>query len=174
MMKKTILLFVIALSLLFVSCGESERTARDDLSAQELAEMVEAAMSNRELLDDSSERYIKARISKGVLSGSATQYVFKTSLSRVCDEYGVIKSSSAEDASSICEEINGSLDRRREEWDDRYYSEEKPKIFAAEARRFGNYVIYGVLAPSELEAIFDIAEDTIYNKQTGDNKRQYE
>ena len=61
-------------------------------------------------------------------------------------------------------EINASLDRRREEWDDRYYCEEKPKIFTAEARRFGVYVIYGVLAPSELEAVFEAAKNVLYNK----------
>lgn len=164
MMKKTMLIFAIVAVFIFVSCGESERMARDDLSVYELSKRIEAAIANRELLEDSSERYIKARIAKGVFDDSAVEYVFKTSLSQVCDEYGVIKSESVEDASSICEEINRSLDRRREEWDDRYYSEEKPKIFAAEARRFGNYVVYGVLAPSELEAMFDIAEYTIYNK----------
>lgn len=147
----------------FVSCGDGKREAREDISVIELSERIESAMSNRDLLEDSSERYIKSKVSMRTVDGSAAGYIVKSSLSQVCDEYGVIKAASVDDAVSICKEINISLNRRREEWDDRYYVKEKPKIFAAEARQFGIYVIYGVLDPTELDTIFSLAEDTIYN-----------
>ena len=163
MIKRLVLLATLISILCFASCDDRNQVAREDVSVSELSERLESAMSNRELLEDSSERYINSKVSRRAVGGSATEYVMKTSLSQVCDEYGVIKAASGDDAVLICEEINLSLKRRREEWDDRYYAKEKPKIFAAEARQFGIYVIYGVLDPTELDTVFSLAEDTIYH-----------
>jgi len=158
------LLLAVLCTIFICSCNGSDEplSARDDLSAKSIAEPIERSLANNALLEPASQRYIKANVTSESISDSAIEYVVKTSLSQVCDEYGVFKAKDAANASELCDSVNRSLDRRRESWDGRYYSEDESKILAARAMQFGRYVVYGVLDPDELELLFETAKSIIY------------
>ena len=163
MCRKLIVAFSLALSVLFaLSCNNVD--PREDLAVTDISIALEKSIAELTLLENASERYARANVF-GSTNASATEYVIKTSLSQTINEYGVFKAASEDDARLLCKDINLSLDVRRERWDDRYYSDEKPKLDAARAESFGRYVVYGVLYPTELEKLFENTKSLIYSTE---------
>ncbi len=71
------------------------------------------------------------------------------------DEYGIFKTATEEDASTLQKQVDEYLELRNRQWMPEYLPQEYPKIKNAESERIGCYVMYAILGDGFREAAFN-------------------
>lgn len=160
-MKKTIsfLLLVATFLLLFVSCGENQKTYRNDVSCENL---YKNSLNVIKLEGDSLAFSLKSDLILGV----TFEKTLGEGLSEDCrvahtsgasfDEFGIFKVIDSVNVETVKNELLDYLKGLREDTTYRsYFPEEEYKLDESEVKVYGNYVVYAVLSQKNRTAFFD-------------------
>lgn len=154
-MKKTektkAVLLILASILVALSASCSKPAYRTDISPSDLADSAAATLRMRGALVPMGASYLFA-----VFDLSGVEYTDFTVLRAEdisSDEFGIFRCRSEEEAKRLAGHLNDELDDLREDWDDRYFPEEKHKIDNARAEAYGVTVVYTVLSKEEQEGL---------------------
>ena len=122
------------------ACGAVNDSLSADEITQSLAETIEGSAS----FIPCSERYLSANFG---LKSPMPEHSCIRDANHTVDEVGVFACGNATEAVALKNSLNAMLEKRKQEFDDRYFSEEKEKIEAATAVARGRYVLYTILDP---------------------------
>ena len=141
-MKKVLITLVFSLMLmtLLVSCKEQ---MMNDINTDGLATDLMRHVEDNGFFEDLSPEYVEGTL--GITPDEYDECVGKRATCYKCDEFGVFKCSDIESAKALEAKLSKALDKKRDEWDGRYYTADNEKVAGARAKRYGQYVIYTVL-----------------------------
>lgn len=139
--------FFLLLLLLLTAC----QSIRSDLTAAEIQTQLSPAVSGAEVYVTCSDRYLLSifELSDEALPSHACLRDADLSL----NEFGVFACETVGEAKEFLLRLSEGLEKRALRFDDRYFTEEKPKFENAKAVRLGRYVLYTVLGESEQNAV---------------------
>lgn len=154
-------LSLLLVMLLSTSCKDNmtQKEYRTDVSLPTLSATAEKHIALHESMISLNERYFSS-----VFDLSPDEYdtfIAKRAEDIACDEYGIFSCKDSMTARRLKAHLNDELDDMKEDWDDRYFPDEKEKIDAARAEVFGNIVVYTVLYEHEQAQFFDAIERTL-------------
>ena len=162
-MMKRFFAYILAALLLPALSACAKVSYRDDLSSQEIADRItDALQAEGEYVNaapDALDDYFQ--IPATVRDHTVLFHANRNNL----DEFGIFHVSDAEKKEMqalLVGYLSESLTANRA-WYDSYIPQETPKLRDAEARIFGNYVVYAILSPSDRAHFFDIIQ-TILEK----------
>lgn len=146
-------LVLLALLICLSACGAKYR---DDVPMSRFTAIIDARMGGSDL----------AEMNSGYISGamhldpnSFGGYVVKLNAKGVnIDEYGVFRTPENGKASDVQDAVEGYLKLRRDSWMKEYMPEEKPKLDKAEAKVYGNYVLYVIASDEVRENVYQDVE----------------
>lgn len=139
------LLCLILLLPLFSGCG----TVNDSISPEEITLQLTNYIEKTDIYIPCSERYLSASFQ---MSLPLPEHACVRDPDHTIDELGVFACQNNAEAVALKNSLNAGLERRRKDFDDRYFSEEKEKLDFAVAVSRGRYVLYTVLDP-ELQSL---------------------
>lgn len=161
---KKFLLFtlsILLLALIFQSCSRKEFTTT--LDCKELSKRLESEIH---LPDGEFEEYSREELA--FLFPSAQLYddicIIYSSDSTDISELGIIYSADEENAKKLFEEAKlyvKNMQEQKSEFLRNYSPDELSKLNSAEARRFGNYVIFAIGEQEDKNNLFKKAEDML-------------
>ena len=146
-------LLFLCLLLCLCACGAKYR---DDVPLSRFTAVIDARMGAGDL----------AEMNSGYISGamhldpnSFGGYVVKLNAKGVnIDEYGVFRTPENGKVADVKDAVEGYLKLRRDSWMKEYMPEEKPKLDKAEAKVYGNYVIYVIAGDDVRESVYQDVE----------------
>lgn len=147
MLSKSIchLLCLLLILPLFSGCG----TLNNSLTAEEITRQLTDHIDKANVYTPCSERYLSASFQMKL---PLPEHACVRDQNHTLDELGVFACENQAEAVALKNSINAGLARRRKDFDDRYFSEEKEKLDFAVAVSRGRYVLYTVLDP-ELQSL---------------------
>ena len=153
----SLLTLILALSLLLCACGTP--ALRDDLTASQLSETVDAILSNAKLLDEADGDYLRFNLPG---TADAADSLVRFSVAGKClDEYGIFHAASPDGIESLEKACADYLQKRNDAWMNEYLVEEYPKLRDAEVFTLGNYVFYLILSESEKDLVLSTLTETL-------------
>ena len=122
------------------ACG----AVSDTLSANEITQQLAGQIEGSSSYILCSERYLSANLG---LKSPFPEHSCMRDANHSVDEFGVFACDGPTEAVALKNSLNATLEKRKREFDDRYFSEEQEKIETATAVARGRYVLYTILAP---------------------------
>lgn len=122
------------------ACG----AVNNDLSANEITQSLAENIEGSASFITCSERYLSANF--GLKSPFPEHFCIRDA-DHSLNEIGVFACEGPTEAVALKNSLNAIFEKRKREFDDRYFSEEKEKIEAATAVARGRYVLYTILTP---------------------------
>ena len=160
MMKKgyMVLILILLVGAIFSSCAKEEFTST--LSCNELSKSLE-----KEFSGDGQEFSCYSKEELKFLFPDTDVYedglVIYSSDGVDITEIGIMRAKDENDAIALLEDAKGyikDIQEQKREFLQNYSPSELSKLNSAEARRFGQYVIFTIAEPYESNAVFSAAE----------------
>ena len=157
----TLIIFILLAALIFQSC--SQKKFKDSLPCDELSTRLKSEIYPS---DGDFEAYSREELA--FLFPSSELYddicvVYSSDSTDVC-EIGVFHAPDEEAAKKLFEEAKlyiKNMQEQKSEFLRNYSPTELPKLNSAEARRFGNYVIFAIGEQNEKNDLFKQAEEML-------------
>jgi len=150
---------ILALSLLFASCGKTV-TYKDDVEVSELADSIKQKIDGGDKLTNITASFIQSSMDMDV-SEYADYCVFITVVGTSINEFGIFKAKDTAQVEALSEKLQSYISLRNEAWMPEYLPDEYPKLKNAEIKTAGLYVMYAVLSDTEKEAVFKEFEEQL-------------
>lgn len=145
---------------LLAACG-GNGSYRDDVSIDELAAAVDAAIADSGAMIEAPDNYISGTMQMPVSEYDG--YCIKlNSMGVNIDEYGIFKGKDSEQVQEIKKAAEEYLRWYMEErWMPEYMPQEYPKLENAEVKVAGNYVMYAILSDSTRASAFEVFQNAL-------------
>lgn len=155
-MKRKFLLLFVLFALFLAGCGKpTPRNYLNDLSAAELADLADDALSEDFRTADAD--YLTDYITLPQ-AGYSLSVRIATGGDRI-DEYGILHSDiGTEEAARLLRDYLARSYEQNRTFYDSYIPTETPKLRDAEVRVYGDYVVYAILSPEEKNTFFNRVE----------------
>lgn len=150
--------FIMILCLSFVACASSNY--KNDVAVKDLSDAAMKTVSISKGYFDADEDVFKDDLGG---SSDIDSYIIKISNdAQNINEYGVFHAKSQNAAKSFKNSINDYISKKKNNsWYEQYVPNEIPKLNAAEARVYGNYVVYAIIPESQKTAFFGAIEELL-------------
>ena len=154
-MKRCLLIILCALAVISTaSCGvspsnDSTEAWKNDVELTTLAASLDLCLDiDLKYMEDAEDDWYDY-----VLCADRTLYEEGLVRSSVKDsdisEYGIFKVTDSADTAAVVNMISSYIKIRQDGWDDRYLSDQHPKLLSASVFTCGDYVFYTILSDSE-------------------------
>ncbi|MDR0818720.1 MAG: DUF4358 domain-containing protein [Oscillospiraceae bacterium] len=141
MKKIAAILLLLAIAAGFASCGntpDSPASPAKEPTIEELTTELDKVFDADAMHELDAERVEREL---GLSADAFTAYAMKVPTGTNMDEYGVFIAASGREQ-EVMNAVNAYIGSRQERWMDEYLPDERPKIFDAQAKSQGKYVIY--------------------------------
>lgn len=155
------IIFILLTSLIFLSCAKKE--IKYTLSCKELSNQLESEISvPQDEFNEYSTEELRFLFSSPELFDDIC-VVYSTDSTDVC-EIGILYASNEENAKILFEDAKGyikSIQEQKSEFLRNYSPAELSKLNSAEARRYGNYIVFAIADMDDKNNLFKKAEEVL-------------